>query len=45
VKREGRREVGGARSSDEGGEPTRGTRRSEGAPGTRNRTRERCRSH
>ena len=38
-----RRAVGARRSTEEPGEPTRGTRRREGRAGTRNRTRERCR--
>lgn len=41
--RDGRQEVRAARSSDEAGEPTRGTQWSEGAAGLRNRTRERWR--
>lgn len=43
ARRDGWQGVGAARSSDEGGEPIRGTRRSQGAAGTRNRWRERWR--
>ncbi len=43
--REGRLDVGALRSTDEAGEPTRGTLRREGRAGQRNRWRARCRGH
>ena len=45
VTRDGRREVGAARSTADAGEPTRGTPSREGAAGRENRWRERCRGH
>ena len=43
ARREGRQDVGALRSTDDAGEPTRGTLRREGRAGQRNRWRARCR--